>query len=79
MSRIDCEPGPAGDCMKAYVTDTKEQQFFFNTEYLQKYSAAKNQRLRKAKVSAHNYFKKLATTSCIIAGEMFHEYFQNNQ
>lgn len=57
VSRIDGEPGPAGDCMKAYVTDTKEQQFFFNTEYLQKYSAAKSE-VRKAKVPGHNYFKK---------------------
>lgn len=78
VSRIDGEPGPAGDCMKAYVSDTKEQQFFFNTEYLQKYSAAKSE-VRKAKVPGHNYFKKLdeTTTSCMIAGEMFHEYFQN--
>ena len=55
VSRIDGEPGPAGDCTKAYVTDTKEQQFFLNTEYLQKYSAAKSE-VRKAKVPGHNYF-----------------------
>ena len=28
VSRIDGEPGPAGDCMKAFVTNRKEQQFF---------------------------------------------------
>ena len=28
VSRIDGEPGPASDCMKAFVTNRKEQQFF---------------------------------------------------
>ena len=31
VSRIDGEPGPAGDCMKAFITNKKDQQFFFNT------------------------------------------------
>ena len=58
VSRIDGEPGPAGDCMKAFVTNRKEQQFFFNTEYTQQYNAAKSE-TRKVKVPGHNYFKKL--------------------
>ena len=28
VSRINGEPGPTGDCMKAFVTNRKEQQFF---------------------------------------------------
>ena len=43
VSRIDGEPGPAGDCMKAFVTSRKEQQFFFNTEYIQQYNATKSE------------------------------------
>ena len=75
VSRIDDKPGPAGDCMKAFVTNRKEQQFFFNTEYIQQYNAAKSE-TRKVKVPGHNYFKKLDDfiESCMITGEMFHEY-----
>ena len=29
VSRINGEPGPTGDCMKAFVTNRKEQQIFF--------------------------------------------------
>ena len=78
VSRIDGEPGPAGDCMKDFVTNRKEQQFFFNTEYIQQYNAAKSE-TRKVKVPGHNYFKKLDdfTESCMITGEMFHEYCEN--
>ena len=53
VSRIDGEPGPAGDCMKAFVTNRKEQQFFFNTEYIQQYYAAKWE-TRKVKVPGNN-------------------------
>ena len=62
--------------MKAFVTNRKEQQFFFNTEYTQQYNAAKSE-TRKVKVPGHNYFKKLDDfiESCMITGEMFHEYF----
>ena len=69
VSRIDGEPGPAGDCMKAFVTNRKEQQFFFNTEYIQQYNAAKSE-TRKVKVPGHNYFKKLDDfiESCMITG-----------
>ena len=78
VSRIDGEPGPTGDCMKAFVTNRKEQQFFFNTEYIQQYNAAKSE-TRKVKVPGHNYFKKLDDfiESCMITGEMFHEYCEN--
>ena len=44
--------------MKAFVTNRKEQQFFFNTEYIQQYSASKLE-TRKVKVPGHNYFKEL--------------------
>ena len=44
--------------MKAFVTNCKEQHFFFNTEYIQQYNAAKLE-TRKVKVLGHNYFKKL--------------------
>ena len=52
--------GPAGDFMKAFVTNCKEQQFFFffNTECVQQYYAAKWE-TRKVKVPGNNYFKKL--------------------
>ena len=78
VSRIDGEPGPAGDCMKAFVTNRKEQQFFFNTEYTQQYNAAKSE-TRKVKVPGHNYFKKLDDfiESCVTTGEIFHEYCEN--
>lgn len=42
VSRIDGEPGPARDCMKAFVTNKKDNQFFFNTEYLKQYAASKS-------------------------------------
>ena len=78
VSRIDGEPGPTGDCMKAFVTNRKEQQFFFNTEYTQQYNAAKSE-TRKVKVPGHNYFKKLDDfmKSCMTTGEIFHEYCEN--
>ena len=64
--------------MKAFVTNRKEQQFFFNTEYIQQYYAAKSE-TRKVKVPGHNYFKKLDDfiESCMITGEIFHEYCEN--
>ena len=58
VSRIEGEPGPASDCMKAFVTNRKEQQFFFSTEYIQQYYATKSE-TRKVKVPGNNYFKKL--------------------
>ena len=75
VSRIDGEPGPAGDCMKVYVTNTKKQQFLFNTEYLQEYNAGKSEK-KKQQVPGNHYFKKLdsITKTCITSGEMFHEY-----
>ena len=57
VSRIDGEPGPAGDCMRAFVTNTKEQQFFFNTKQLQEYNVVKSE-TTKQQVPGHNYFKK---------------------
>ena len=64
--------------MKAFVTNRKEHNFFFNTEYIQQYNAAKLE-TRKVKVPGHNYFKKLDDfmESCMITGEMFHEYCEN--
>ena len=74
MSRIDGDPGPAGDCMKASVTNKRDQQFFFNTEYLQKYNAAKSEK-KKVQVPGHHFFKKIdSIISKWISGEMFHEY-----
>ena len=55
VSRINGEPGPAGDCMKAFVTKRKEQQFSLNTKCIQQYNAAKSDK-RKVKVPGHNYF-----------------------
>ena len=57
VSRIDGEPGPAGDCMRAFVTNTKEQQFFFNTKQLQEYNVVKSE-TTKQQVPGHSYFKK---------------------
>ena len=78
MSRIDGEPGPAGDYMRAFVTNRKELKFFFNTEYIQQYNAAKLE-MGKAKVPGHNYFEKLDDfiESLMITGEMFHEHCEN--
>ena len=42
-ARIDGEPGPAGDCMKALVTSNVANQFFFNTKYLHAYTSAKSE------------------------------------
>ena len=60
--------------MKAFVTNKKDNQFFFNTKYL-KYTASKSEVTRE-KVPGHHYFKKLddEITRCMISGEMFHEY-----
>ena len=75
VSRIDGEPGPAGDSMKAFLTNSKEKQFFFNTKELHEYNAGKSEK-KKEQVPGHNYFKKLdsISKSCITSGEMFHEY-----
>ena len=72
------ESGPAGDCMKAFVTNKKDNQFFFNTEYLKQYTASKSEVTRQ-KVPGHHYFKKLddEITRCMVSGEMFHEYCEN--
>ena len=75
VTRIDGEPGPVGDCMKAFVTNKKDNLFFFNTKYLKQYTASKSEVTRE-KVPGHHYFKKLddEITRCMISGEMFHEY-----
>ena len=80
VSRIDGEPGPAGDCMKAFVTNRKEQQFLLNTEYIQQYNAAKSE-ARKVKVPGHIFFKNLDDfiESCMITGEIFYEYCEISQ
>ena len=64
--------------MMAFVTNRKEQKFFFNTEYIQLNNAAKSE-TRKVKVPGHNYFKKLDDfiESCMTTGEIFHEYCEN--
>ena len=64
--------------MKAFVTNRKGQQFFFNTEYIQQ-SNAETSETRKVKVPGHNYFNKLDDfiESYMITGEMFHEYCEN--
>ena len=79
LRRMLCQESmTTGDCMKAFVTNRKEQQFFFSTEYIQPYNVAKSE-TRKVKVPGHNYFKKLDDfiQSCMITGEMFHEYCEN--
>ena len=53
VSRIDGEPGPAGDCVRAFVTNTKKQQFFFNTKQLQDYNAVISEK-KKQQVPGHN-------------------------
>ncbi|CAB4032480.1 RNA-directed DNA polymerase from transposon X-element, partial [Paramuricea clavata] len=75
VSRIDGEPGPAWDCMKAFVTKKNDQQFFFNTEYLHKYNAGKSEK-KKVQVPGHHYFKKIDSiiATCTSSREMFHEY-----
>ena len=69
----------AMDQLVTVRTKNKEQQFFFNTEYIQQYNATKPE-TRKVKVPGHSFFKKLDDyfiESCIITGEMFHEYCEN--
>ena len=63
-----------------FVTNRKEQQFLFNTEYIQQYNALKSE-ARKGKVPGHIFFKKLDDfiESCMITGEMFHEYCDMSQ
>ena len=68
----------AMDQLVTVWTNNKEQQFFFNTEYIQQYNATKPE-TRKVKVPGHSFFKKLDDfiESCITTGEMFHEYCEN--
>ncbi len=75
VTRIDGEPGPAGDCMKALVTSKVTNQFFFNTKYLHAYTSANSAKL-KSQVPGHNYFSKLDDVSIISmsSGEMYQEY-----
>ena len=59
----------------ALVTNKRDQQFFFNTEYLQKYNATKSEK-KKVQVPGHHYFKKIDSiiSTSMISGEIFHEY-----
>ena len=56
-TRIDGEPGPAGDCMTmTLVTSNVANQFFFNTKYLHAYTSAKSEKL-KSQVLATTTFQ----------------------
>ena len=61
--------------MRAFLTNTKEQQFFFNTKQLQEYNAVKSEK-RNNKFPDAAISKKLedASRTFITSGEMFHEY-----
>ena len=70
-NRIDDEPGPAGDYMKAYVALPESDQFFFNGSYLKEYVSATSIS-KKHSVLDHNYFSKMDSfiQSHVILGEM---------
>ena len=55
--RVDEEPGLAGDFLISMVTNTKENQFFWNRKYLIDYISAKAQK-RQSSLSGYHYFKK---------------------
>ena len=75
-NRVDDEPGPAGDYMKAYLTLPESDQFFsFNGSYLKEYVAATSIS-KKHSVPGHNYFSKMDSFIQIhvILGEMYLEF-----
>ena len=80
-SRIDGEPSPAGDCMKALVTLNKgDQQFFFNTD------TCRNIVLQNQKKDVQWFLGTTITRKsivsfqhvCMVSGKiMFHDYCVN--
>jgi hypothetical protein len=81
VAHIDSEPGPAGDCMKAFLTSAIEEQFFFL--HTNTYTNIMPQRKRKSQSWARApyctqllYLKKIdsISNSQMVAGERFHEH-----
>ena len=58
VSRIDGEPGLTGDCMKAFVTNRKEQQFFFQYRIYSAIQCCKVEE-EKSKSSRTQLFQKI--------------------
>ncbi|XP_070580686.1 uncharacterized protein [Ptychodera flava] len=77
--RIDDEPGPAGDYMKAFVTVKKDDQFFYNAVNLASYVTTHSQS-KKLQVPGHAYFQKIESfiQSHFHVGEMYLEYLKGS-
>ena len=73
-SRIDSEPGPSGSFMQSFVTDHKEDQFFYNTEFLLKWKKS-GKRARKD-LPGNNYFVYIENImqSHLELGELYLEF-----
>ena len=52
--RIEYEPGPAGEFMKAFVAPRENEQFFFNAKQLRESSSAAES--KRKDVPGHAYF-----------------------
>ncbi|XP_062616534.1 uncharacterized protein LOC134278232 [Saccostrea cucullata] len=76
--RIDQAKGPAGDFLHAYVTDRPDERFFWNSEYLKKYTEASKS--TKVTIPGHGYFKKIHDflASHFESGELYMEYRKNS-
>ena len=72
VSRIDGEPGPAGDCIESVCNKHKGAAVFLQHQQLQEYNAVKSEK-RNNKFPDTIISKKLEDTSrtCITSGKCF--------
>ncbi|MCP3927916.1 MAG: hypothetical protein GY705_02310 [Bacteroidetes bacterium] len=79
ISRVDDAPGPGcNDYMKAYVTPSKEEMFFWDKNYLMEY--VHKSKGQKAQAPGHGYYAKLDEfiQRHFKIGELFMEFVKNN-
>ena len=76
--RIQDEPGPAGDFMKAFVTPRENEQFFFNAKQLREFTSAAESKQKD--VPGHAYFQKIETflKQHVQVGELYLEFLKGD-
>ena len=75
--RIDESPGPHCN-MKGFVTKARDQQFFHDKEYVDKYFVSQS-KIKKAKLPGHHYYSKLETfiDQHVVCGQKYMEYVRD--
>lgn len=76
--RIQDEPGPAGDFMKAFLTPREIEQFFFNAKLLREFTSAAESKQKD--VPGHAYFQKIETflKQHVQVGELYLEFLKGD-